>query len=213
MDYSPPNRAWLAADEVTAIQAALLILNIEPQEFADEVEGLDADAQPVGYHAAKQIILAGLRGNSLNGSIAYVKVDDPFFSEFKTDSEEIDLSKSTVKLASLIAWVNNHDYPTDFLRSDKDNRSGFRDPSHSRYSPKLVAAVEAWENFDSKADEPGSVKQRMVRWLALNAERLGLTDGDGGPPSEKALKDIAAIANWDTKGGAPRKRFEEPDIG
>lgn len=49
-----------------------------------------------------------------------------------------------------------------------------------------------------------SVKQALDIWLRLHAnEFVGLTKEDGNP-NEQGIQEVAKIANWDTKGGAPK---------
>ena len=48
----------------------------------------------------------------------------------------------------------------------------------------------------------GTPKQSLQKWLRLNAVAYGLCD-DEGKPRESAITEIAKIANWKTKGGAP----------
>jgi hypothetical protein len=43
----------------------------------------------------------------------------------------------------------------------------------------------------------------LVAWLRQHANEFDLTKEDGNP-NEQGIEDVAKIANWDTKGGAPR---------
>jgi hypothetical protein len=42
--------------------------------------------------------------------------------------------------------------------------------------------------------------------LAAHANEFGLTKEDGNP-NEQGIEEVAKIANWDTKGGAPKTPF------
>ena len=87
---------------------------------------------------------------------------------------------------------------------------GFKNEAHPRYSVKLAAVVEAWEEYDELSTESGTPKQRLSMWLRLNAARLGLA-GEDGIPMETVIEELAKVANWVTKGGAPKRGLEKPD--
>src|SRR5215467_6141351 len=78
---------------------------------------------------------------------------------------------------------------------------------HQSYSPKLAAAIQAWTviSADPELRRGRSVKQALVMWLRHHANEFDLTKEDGNP-NEQGIEDVAKIANWDTKGGAPRTR-------
>ena len=48
-----------------------------------------------------------------------------------------------------------------------------------------------------------SVKQALDVWLRQHANEFGLTKEDGNP-NEQGIQEVAKIANWETKGGAPK---------
>jgi len=77
----------------------------------------------------------------------------------------------------------------------------YLNPEHPRYAPKLAAAIRAWEAVeDPKGKHPA---QAIREWLTRNAKELGLLK-DGGELNKSAIDDIAKIANWQPKGGAPK---------
>jgi hypothetical protein len=81
----------------------------------------------------------------------------------------------------------------------------YLDHFHAHYAPKLAAAVEAWKAIsnDPQLRSGKSVKQALVVWLRQHANDFDLTKSDGNP-NEQGIEEVAKIANWDTKGGAPR---------
>ncbi|MGN4956753.1 hypothetical protein ACTG16_12060 [Aeromonas sp. 23P] len=80
---------------------------------------------------------------------------------------------------------------------------GYLDPNHKRYAPKLAAAVQAWLNYQPKPRI--STKQSLSNWLTDNAVELGLTaKGKNYPLGKNSISEIAALANWDLQGGAPK---------
>jgi hypothetical protein len=72
-----------------------------------------------------------------------------------------------VTVKSLIDWLESRGFETSAFRMPSDLPTGFRDPAHPRYSPKLMAVVEAWESFDSESDEPGTPKQRLMKMVEV----------------------------------------------
>ena len=191
---------WLLADYISVIDAALLMVDIEPQGTSQYVENWDDDKKPLGYVAASTAIVSCVGSKALKGYLHEAVERDrlgnvnsePFF----------DFASSTVEVESLRKWLGSKGYTNCFFfRTEK--RSGFRDPAHPRYAPKLAAAVEAWESFDDQEITPGTPKQRIEKWLRLNAPRFGLVN-DEGKINETAIGELGKICNWQTKGGAPK---------
>lgn len=199
----PPDPLWLLSTRVSIVEAALLLLNIEPQGVSDFVESRIDDHKPPGYLAARNAIATALHAGEIDGRIAHPVVEMPD-GDFQENVTAI-ASWSTVNLASLRRWLKDRNFSCGFLDLADQPSAAFMDPAHPRYSPKLAAAVEAWEAFDEHADATGRPKQRLLIWLRKNAARFGLTNDDGNP-TESALEEIAKVANWSTGGGAPRRR-------
>jgi hypothetical protein len=82
--------------------------------------------------------------------------------------------------------------------------------AHPHFSPKLAAAVKAWEavSADAALRRGKTVKQAIIVWLRHHANEFGLTKDDGNP-NEQGIEEVAKIANWDTKGGAPKTPFSD----
>lgn len=205
------SKFWRLARSVNVIQAALLIIGVEPQTVESHVENLAPEKRPDNYIAARDAIVSGLNSGALDGQVFFAEYEGPM-GGIEIDETRIDYERSRVNLQSLIDWLQARGFETDALALPTEKPKGFRDPDHPRYSPKLMAVVEAWENFDTESDEPGTPKQRLMKWLRLNASRFGLTDDDG-KPSENVIEELAKVANWATAGGAPKTKIEqsEPD--
>ena len=82
--------------------------------------------------------------------------------------------------------------------SDKKifQQAGYLDSSNPKYSAKLAAAVQAWTIISEKEDLKSSPKQCIEKFLTENAELYGL--------SKEGISQCSQVANWDTKGGAPK---------
>ncbi|MCB1451540.1 MAG: hypothetical protein KDJ67_15760 [Nitratireductor sp.] len=207
-DISP---FWRLAETVNVVQAALLIAGIEPQGTAEYVEKWDPEKRPRNYVAARDAIVSAILKQSLDGSIAYEELNSHDRGGIPDyDYNSIDHLASSVSVPSIISWLAKRGFQTSAFGQPKTELPGFRDPSHPRYSFKLAAVVEAWEQYDPESKEGGTVKQRLMKWLRLNASRFQLTD-DEGKPSENVIEELAKVANWATTGGAPRVNPSQPE--
>ncbi len=77
-------------------------------------------------------------------------------------------------------------------------KPGYMDPLHPRYTPKLAALIHAWLVYEPNPRK--SPKKVLSDWLRDHAEEF--TNNDGKPLS--GFDDLAAVANWNTRGGAPK---------
>lgn len=206
-DESEISSWWRLSDEVTVIQAILLVLGREPQDLAAYVDSYDPGSQPNGYEAVKSGILGGLRNNALIGTLYCVEYEDDRGNP-REDTSRWDLSRSKVNVASLINWLSSRGVSKGYFFSGESARRGVNDRKHPRYAPKLAAALEAWEAFDDTVPGPGTAKQKIMKWLRLHAAEYGLVDEDG-KPREGVIEELAGIANWAPKGGAPKAMAPE----
>ncbi|MBU2837204.1 hypothetical protein HF292_007460 [Acidithiobacillus ferruginosus] len=117
-----------------------------------------------------------------------------------------DWNKTTIEREDLREWLRSRGVTNGFFFSEAERQGEpeYLNPKHPHYALKLAALVRAWEYVSNTPDyERGkSVKQRIEKWLTVNAESLGLADEEG-MPRKGTIQDISPIANWDTKGGAP----------
>jgi hypothetical protein len=60
---------WRLCDELSIVQAALLIAGRDPSSDAAYIEGWDAEKRPVGYEAAKTAISNALRRGAISGKL------------------------------------------------------------------------------------------------------------------------------------------------
>ena len=203
MDY------WRLCDELTVSQAALLVIGEDPSGDAGDCEFRSLGNRPRGYEPAKIAISQALKTGALKGTRVGNKT-----GQHRYDAEQnlhdilddgVDPVASTVEVASLREWLNSRGVTSGFFFPKGPDAPGYLDPGNPNYAPKLAAAIAVWQATTS---DPGStigisVKQAMLRWLRKHADQFGLTKDDGNP-NDLGIEEIAKIANWDTKGGAPR---------
>jgi hypothetical protein len=158
---------WRFCDELSVVQAALLIVGEDPSRW-EYVASQESKNRPEGYDAVKTALVNAIRGKRLSANVP--------------ESEGIDLPEGP-------------DYLSSF---------------HPNYSAKLAAAIEAWRAVSGNPElrRGKTIKQALDKWLREHANEFGLTKEDGNP-NEQGIEEVAKIANWDLKGGAPKSPGNE----
>ncbi|MEC9346269.1 MAG: hypothetical protein VYB54_08575 [Pseudomonadota bacterium] len=202
---------WRLADELTIVQAALLVVGESPGPIAEYVEKWDAGERPPGYEAAKHAIKNALLNGRVKGSPVEETAVDWNGNEIGVVPGTAEIHHSLVDVLSLRNWLSDRGFRDGFFFPEKAGKPDYLDANNGRYAPKLAAAVGAWLAIGNTDDLKGRhPKQALMKWLRENAASYGLTD-DEGKPMETTLGEIAKIANWQPKGGAPKTPGQ--DIG
>jgi hypothetical protein len=194
---------WRLCDELTVLQAALLVAGVDPttHEF---VEKWNAEDRPLGFDAAKHAITNALRRGAISGRVIEHCEHDSFGNPSGVIPDTVDPAASRVELESLRAWLRSRGLKTGFFFPGNDDRPDYLDRTHPRFAPKLAAAVQAWMAVQEIAEASGkSPKQTLVKWLRENAAAVGLTDEEG-VVNETGVEEVAKVANWQLTGGAPK---------
>jgi hypothetical protein len=194
---------WRLCDELTVVQAALLIAGCDPSVDSGYVEERPADQRPLGYEAAKTAISNALRRGSITGRVTPLYEYDPDFGRRRLDGS-VEVTNSWVEVVSLRLWLAERGLKTGFFFPQASDSPDYLDPRHPRYAPKLAAAVRAWLATGNESAISGkSPNQALVKWLREHAAEFGLTDEDG-KPNETGIEEAAKVANWQPTGGAPK---------
>ena len=201
MDY------WRLCEELTVIHAVLLILGIDPAEYP-YVMNWQEHERPANFSAAFAALSHAVLGGRLPATKRMVitsRWDTTAEDMYEHETDEPDWSKTTITVEDLKIWLKSRGLKTGFFFPQGDDTPDFLDSRHSNFSPKLAAAICAWQAVNSDKDlvKGTTVKQALLKWLRKNADRFGLTKDDGSP-NEQGIEEIAKIANWDSKGGAPK---------
>lgn len=187
---------WRLCERLSFVQAGLLLAGHDPSHLENRVESLNTEKQPEGYPACRAAIEFAVAQKKVEGSLNYYDGD-------YNDESRLNNHASWVEVDSLKKWLLSKGFNNHFFFFPDGVEHEFLDTNHPRYAPKLAAAVLAWRALDDpeslKAKSP---KQALQRWLNLHAAEFDLCDGEG-KPTESAIEDIAKVANWQTKGGAP----------
>jgi hypothetical protein len=205
---------WRKCEQLSVVQAAQLIVGMDPTPKPNAPSW--RNEPPDSYHA----ILAALREAILSGRLKATIRRDPkrSFSEIPPDAmaqfEEGGIQRlyrvcpdwhgTLIEVTNLCEWLVQRRIPSEFFFPDGLPNADYLNRSDPFFSPKLYAAIAAWMAI--KADPTlirGSAKKALTTWLKTNAAQHGLLKEDGEPNTE-AIEYIAKVANWDTKGGAPK---------
>jgi len=192
---------WRTLDELNIIQATLLILNIDPTRMEFTISST-YEKRPEGYDALQYALAKACMSKKIQSTTKY----DP-----QGSYDILNFHKTMLKVDSLKEWMQKNNIPSKFFFPESEKiHNEFLNPNNPNYAPKLASAVNAWIAVSENPElaRGKTIKQSLMKWLRENAKEYGLND-DEGKPSEHLIEEIAKIANWDTKGGAP-KTPEEP---
>jgi len=202
---------WRLCDELSVIQAALLIAGEDPAKYQEWVDGWKQDDRPTGYDAAR----AALTHAVLSGRLPATKVDHEAYQQWDgindervgCTPDEPDWGKTTIKVDDIRSWLADRGFIRGFFFPNSTDAPDYLDSNNSSYAPKLVAAIHAWQavNSDPKYQNNGRhVKQNLESWLTAHAAEFDLVKSDGEINVEAIKNQIAKVANWQDKGGAPK---------
>jgi hypothetical protein len=191
---------WRFCDALSVVQAALLIVGEDPSVTQGYIANWAPKDRPTGFDAVETALINAIEGKRLPATVAEMEAVD----EHDRHVADLDLHRTTILVEDLRVWLKSRGVTTGFFFPQPEG-PGYLSSSHPCYSAKLAAAISAWlavsENRDLKRGK--SVKQVIETWLRQHANEFGLTKDDGNPNAQ-GIEEVAKIANWDTKGGAPK---------
>ncbi|MEK7266027.1 MAG: hypothetical protein AAB227_08010 [Pseudomonadota bacterium] len=197
---------WRLCERLSIVQAALLIAGFDPADIQVFVEGWSPEVQPTGYAACRQALIGAIEEKQLKGYLHYKEWSDLNHEPQRT----LFLQDSYVQTEGIADWLRTKGMRKGFFLPEDDIPKEYMDPEHHRFAPKLAAAVRAWHAAGSDVSLKGTPKQKIEKWLRLNAAEFGLIQKDG-KPIESAIKAIAQIANWKPEGGPPATPVKQLD--
>lgn len=185
---------WRLADELTIIQAALLICGYDPTPLQNDLAYEERGA-PEGFSAVKHALASAVKSGRLshNKTQVFNQNDGEYYP---------DDNLALVQVGELKDWLLEKNIRQHFFFFPEEPEGEFLSKSHPRYSPKLAAAVKAWQALDDETLHVKTAKQSVKKWLRLHSTEYELSDEDG-KPIETAIEEVAKIVNWNPKGGAP----------
>lgn len=195
---------WRLCDELTIVQAAILIAGADPSSITDNIERWDVEKRPAGYEAAKAALSNALLRGKIDGNLVPKLEYDFNGNECGELPGTVDIHSSFVKVEALRQWLADRGFKRGFFFPEGADRPDYLNPGSPRYAPKLAAAVHAWEQASNSSLLKGKTpKKALSKWLREHAAEYGLT-GEDGLPNETGIEEIAKVANWQPTGGAPK---------
>lgn len=196
---------WHLSEELTAHDAACLIVGIDPEETNKHFEWIhehdlnkhNFKVVPRGYTATRNALLVALRTKAIEGI---------YHQDYDANHQWTDVSECYVNVSSLKEWLSKKGFKSGFFFPDSRPDKDYLDKSHPNYSPKLAAAIMAWQAVGNEATYKNNgkkAKQNLINWLTGHAAEFDLIKPDGEINNEAIENQIAMVANWDNKGGAP----------
>lgn len=132
---------WRLCEQLTLIQAALLMAGHDPSGIEHDVEGLSPRQQPSGYAACRQALISAIEAKSLNGFLAY----DEGYDSGGIHYSRLAAVRSCVNTAEVADWLRSKGVNSNFFIPEPEAPKKYLDMRHERFAPKLAAAIRAWE--------------------------------------------------------------------
>lgn len=197
---------WKLCEELSIVCAALLAAGQDPAKHY-YVEDYEVPDRPLGYQAYR----TAFRKAIITGKLPAKQKFKAAFSHFASQEggeflpeQDMDLNETTASVKDITNFLASRGLKEGFFFTENKDQPDYLNPLHPCYSSKIAATIEVWQAISGNADLPQtrSPKDQVKVWLRANADRLNLIKDDGSV-NEQAIEDIAKVANWKTKGGAP----------
>lgn len=215
---------WRLCEELSVIQAALLIVDENPSEYMQGGVSFPKNA-PKAFEAALSALKNSIRSGLLKATIRkqafqlYAKqLPHPYregFVDSKGNKYDIEYEplwgETYINVSDLTSWLEGRGFKTGFFFTNIKQIENFLNKNNEFYAPKLAAAYSAWKVISSNPSlmDGKTPKQALEKWLREHANEYGLTKDDGNP-NETGIDDICKIANWKPEGGAARTPTQVP---
>ena len=184
---------WHLTEEVSIIQASLLLIGENPSKHAN-VE--NKSTAPFGFVAVKTAITNAILSKSMDVCPVYYQGHELY----------LDLNETKIGVEILKQWLIKRNFTKNFFFNvQSDQPEKHLNQNSEFYAPKMAASLNSWKYVTSNPEAliGHTPKQAIDKWLRLNANEYGLTKEDGSP-NESAIQEISKIANWKPEGGASK---------
>lgn len=191
---------WRLADSFSLFQAAALICGIRPTDTLKNINGHRVIFAQDDQNKSRIFfsVLMSLKNSIKSNALRAIEI------VYTNDDGNIDISseQTLVSESSLKEWLSSRGFKTGFFFPEGETVD-YLTKDHPKYAPKLAACVRAWQYVIKLPDNGKTPKQNIDKWLREHASEFGMTDPDGRP-IESAIEQCSKVANWETKGGAPK---------
>src|SRR5262245_10426131 len=103
---------WRLCDELSVVQAALLIVGEDPSQLQYHVENNPPSKRPSGYDAAKAALINAINGKRLAATVIE-SVIDPLDSD--GDFSVTNWHSTTIVVEDLRTWLKSQGFETGFF--------------------------------------------------------------------------------------------------
>ena len=161
MDY------WRLCDQLSIIQAALLVLGEDPSEQQSYVLSNSEQDRPDNFTAVFTALTNAVICKKLKAEIHFIKelrlgasIEDD--CQYETENPDWDLT--IILVDDLKTWLRGRGFKMGFFFPEAAVKPDFLDANHEKYSPKLAVAIGAWEavNAESNLTRGKTVKQALM---------------------------------------------------
>lgn len=187
------------------VQAALLIVGKDPGGIAEYIDGWNPEDRPKVYAALLSALQLSIVGQRLKATIEYRNLDYQH-PDREHQMNRVDWQTTRIELDDLKTWLRVRGVQSGFFFPEGPVTAEYLDKNNENFAPKLAAAVQAWKAVRAERlarPSARTVKQDLMRWLTLHATEYGLINDDF-EPNKLAIEEVSKVANWDSKGGAPK---------
>ncbi|MBB3773244.1 hypothetical protein FHS55_003877 [Angulomicrobium tetraedrale] len=184
---------WTKADALNVYQIALLLKGLDPSPLWR----LRYSSLPLSTQDATAVYVMLLTSAVASGTIAPSTISH-------YDNGRYDWDDTLISLDSLRGWLAGRDMKDTIFGPPTSARHTPAQKSSPFHAPKLAAALAAWEAVTSGPEllRGKSPKRALETWLTEHAAEYDLLNKDG-TPNRTGIEEIAKVANWNQKGGAP----------
>jgi hypothetical protein len=193
---------WRLCDELTVVQAAVLIVGEDPSAWGPE-------NMPRGYAAAASALMNAIERKRLPAHI--VDICD----NFDRPVGGIDWDSTTISVEDVRAWLRSRGFKTGFFFPAPEGDPDYLSEFHPNYSPKLAAAPNSCHENDAaeharqkarvshgpnelhKRSLSPPERQRVRRFIEAKLRVAGRAG-----PRESPTHRIARPRPWGGRGGA-----------
>ena len=202
---------WKFHDTLDVFEATHLILNQDPSQYSNVSEYNISNS----YETILRALQKDIRSEKLWANIVH-----DYDNNYSRNEPEIYWGKTTIGVSILKEWlISKNCKPSFFFSSENTGNPDYLNKDNPRYSAKLAAGIKVWLAMEDNQLLKGKAPiPAMESFLTNNYKELGLMHNQDstqhgykkGDINKGAIHQIAKIANWNDKGGAPSTPASEP---
>lgn len=186
---------WRLVPALTVYEIALLAKGYNPADH------LELTQWPPKINRETYALIRSLQHAAVDKKLSFV------FSAGSLPRQEVivDWLNTKFSAASVREWIAKNGVVSEFFNPVADFiATDFSNTQNPHFAFKLAAAVRAWKHVSAHPETRRNKRPKtaLKNWLEANADDLGLLKADG-ELNHSAIAEIATVANWEQKGGAP----------